>query len=279
MRPFWVLLFAFAALNSRPLLLAQSPAAPGSLPSAATAPDGCKTHLALEPLDQSVLRLLGSGVAPANQSGFANASFRQLREWDFPSRVTPWSERPSAEELARRREELTNQPTSKAGKASLPPGISRPYDLQPLPPRDWDDLEKWFAKEAPKRVSGACVDHEKASYILAIGIISAGDSAGSMMTASRRNDYGQTLSARQQDASVGPNAGTPQGPAADSHELNSMGGEGSSRAGSFTCTYVYRTSGVTRRETPEYYYCRSGGTMPRSAVTAMLKYLAGANLQ
>jgi hypothetical protein len=204
---------------------------------------------------------------------------QQLRDWNFPSKVARWSDRPSTEELARRREELTSATTSKSGKASPPLVVYRPYDLQPLSPTDWSDLEKWFAKEAPKRVSGACVDHQKASYKLAIGIISAGSSAGAMMTASRRNDYGSTLSASQQDGSVGPNAGTPQGPTADSHELNGIGGEDSSRTGSYTCTYVYRIGGAAGASTPEYYYCRSGGAMPKSAVTIMLKYLAGANLQ
>jgi hypothetical protein len=49
----------------------------------------------------------------------------------------------------------------------------------------------------------------------------------------------------------------------------------SSVPGVHTCTFLYRKpAGQSRRQTPDYYYCRSHSIMPHSAITTMLKYFA-----
>ena len=246
----------------------------------ALAQDNCKARFAIQPLDPVVLRLLGSAVVPVNPNLSSSKAFVELRNWDFPSKVASWSARPSAEELARRKEELIN-PAGAAGKekkAATPLGVSVPYELLPMPPREWNDLEKWFAKEAPKKISGACVDRDKANYVIAIGVISDGGADSALMNSSRRNEYGQSASAQQQDAAVGPNAGTSAVRAANSQEMNGMGDSNGSRPGTYTCSYFYRAPGEIRQQIPYYYYCVSGEGVPRSAVGAMLKYVAGTSL-
>jgi hypothetical protein len=247
----------------------------------ASAQDGCKARFAIQPFDIDVLRVLGPAAAPMNPNLLSSKAFVELRNWNFPSKVTSWTARPSAEELTRRREELTN-PATDAGnqtkKASMALAVSVPYKLQSVPPRDWNNLEKWFAKEVPKKITGACVDRDKATYVIAIGVISDGTTDSSLMNSSRRNEYGQSASAQQQDAAVGPNAGMAQVRAANSQEMNGMGGNGGARSGTYTCSYFYRAQGGIREQTPAYYYCMSGEGVPRSAVSAMLKYIAGTNL-
>ena len=284
MNRLWVLLCAIAASSFCPSMAAQSqPSTSGQLPASQTnsAPDSCKAHFAIEPLDHTVLTALGSAVVPVNPNLSSSKAFVELRNWDFPSKVTSWKARPSAEELARRREELTN-PADVTGKdqkkVATPLGVSVAYELLSVPPREWNDLEKWFAKEAPKKIAGACVDREKATYVIAIGVISDGGADNSLMNSSRRNEYGQSASAQQQDAAVGPNAGMAQVGAANSQEMNGMGGNSGSRPGTYTCSYFYRAQGGIRQQIPDYYYCVSGEGVPRSAAGAMLKYLAGTSL-
>ncbi len=247
----------------------------------APAQDSCKAQFAIEPLDQTVLTVLGPAVVPVNPNLSSSKAFVELRNWAFPSKVTSWTARPSADELARRREELTN-PANAAGKdqkkVSTPLGVSVPYEVLSVPPREWNDLERWFAKEAPKKITGACVDRDKATYVIAIGVISDGSADSALMNTSRRNEYGQSASAQQQDAAVGPNAGMAQVRAANSQEMNGMGGTGGSRPGTYTCSYFYRAQGGVRQPIPDYYYCVSGEGVPRSAAGAMLKYVAGTNL-
>jgi hypothetical protein len=277
MRLTYAFFAAIVVLSVPNSVLAQAPA------QARSAESGCRSYYTIEPLDQSVLRLLGAPAPPPQQELFVNLAYQQLRRWDFPDKVTPWSERPSPEELARRRDELRQPAGSKQGDdkskkstTSGPAGV-RPYELQPLPSKDWKDLEKWFAKEAPKRLPGTCVDHDKASYVLAIGIISGNDDRF-LDNSSARNEYKQSTTVRQQDSAIGPNAAT-FSPGVREPNTQELSGMGSSEAAANTCAYVYRTNGRPlgqggmRLDAPDYYYCKSGGIVPRSAVTTMLKYL------
>lgn len=233
----------------------------------------CKSYYNLQPLDQNILKLLATQSVPPNQAAFAPAGYTQLRDWDFPSKVEAWQDRPSTEQLAKQWDDLTKKwsPAVQAGK----PGF-RPYGVQALSADDWKDLQKWFAKEGPKKISGACVDPEKANYALAVGIISdrAGNSAVDGVAA--RNEYQQYSGVRQQDRSYGPNAATesPTAHVSSPQELAGMGSGNSSGPGTYTCVYLFHANGVTRQATPDYYYCKSSGEMPKSAVTTMLKFLA-----
>jgi hypothetical protein len=125
------LLVTVVALNAAPALFGQGPQV---VDAQAAAQERCKARFAIEPLDPSVLKLLGSAVAPANPSLVMNVSFQQLRNWDLPAQVTRWSERPSPEELARRREALVHPPSSGAKgdgpskKTPMPLGISAAYE-------------------------------------------------------------------------------------------------------------------------------------------------------
>ncbi|MBZ5570939.1 MAG: hypothetical protein LAO09_03555 [Acidobacteriia bacterium] len=249
-------------------------------PPAQTTQDGCKSYYTLELLDQSVLQLLGTPLAPSNQALFPSPSWQQLQEWDFPSKVTAWSERPGPEEVAKRRRELVAASTAgrgdKSKNTSAPPRVSRPYELLPFLEKDYRDLEKWLTKEGPKKLPGMCVDQGKAGYILAVGVIADRNGATSPDNAIAQSQYDQSLT-HQSDRSVGPNAATvsPSGGDRPADALSRLDA-GSSRPGVYTCTYWYRTNGPggAHREAPDYYYCHSGDNIPKSVVTAMLKYLA-----
>jgi hypothetical protein len=253
-------------------------------PLTPAAQDGCKAYYALASLDQSVVQLLGTPVAPSNQALFPNPGWQQLQEWDFPSKVTRWSERPSPQEVARRREELAAASTAgrkdKSNNASASPVVPRPYELLLSLDKDWKDLEKWFAKEGPKKLPGMCVDQGKAGYILAVGVIADGSRTASSYNAIARGQYDQSIT-NQSDRSVGPNAATvsPSGGERPADALSRLDAD-SSASGVYTCTYWYRTNGPggAHRETPDYYYCHSGDNLPKSAVTTMLKHVAKAGL-
>jgi hypothetical protein len=194
---------AFALLSWSLSGLGQASQPLAAQPSSSQAPaghDGCRAYFTIAPLDQNVLKLLGTPIEPANEGLAASSGFRRLRAWDFPSKVTPWSARPSPDELSRRAIEL-----SQAARSVL---ISNPYYLQTSPPRDWNDLEKWFRKEAPRKLPGACVDSNKAMYVVVVGVILDGSADGSLRNSSARNEYKQSAMARQQDSSVGANAAT-----------------------------------------------------------------------
>jgi hypothetical protein len=243
--------------------------------------DACDAYYTLQPLDAAVLKLLGTPVFPASSSLFTNAAYLQLRDWDFPPKVTSWQERPKPEEIARRREELMAGAGSSGGKdksknASLPASawLSGPYGLEPFSSRDWNDLQKWFAKEAPKKLAGVCVDPKKAGYILAVGVITVGTGGASTDTASARIQYDQSV--RPPDSSVGPNSATTTvgGTSRPAQELSGL--SNASRPGAHTCVYLFRTNGEggARLETPDDYYCRASDEVPRAAITAMLKYVS-----
>ena len=244
---------------------------------------GCQLYYSLQPFDPSVLQSLGSPVAPSRRALFTNPNYLQLRNWDFPSKVTPWPERPSPEEIEKRRQELLAASSAGAaskGKSKNAPApeelawIAAPYSLEPFSARNWSELEKWFAKEGPKKIAGLCVSREQAGYVLAVGLVLQGSGDRSLESTSARIQYDQ--STRAADTSVGPNSGTVTvgGTNRPAQELSGMGN--SSRPGTHTCVYLFRTKepGGARRETPDYYYCQSSDEVPRATISAMLKYLA-----
>jgi hypothetical protein len=244
---------------------------------------GCELFYSLKPFDLSILQLLGSPVGPSSRGVFTNPSYVQLRNWDFPSKITPWQERPSPEEIEKRRQELIAASIAGAGSKGKAKNasaseelawVATPYVLEPFSTKDWSELEKWFAKEGPKKISGLCVKQEQAGFVLAVGLLSEGSGDRSLETTSARIHYDQ--STRAADTGVGPNSGTVTvgGANRPAQELSGMGN--SSRPGTHTCVYLFRTKepGGARRETPDYYYCQSSDEVPRATITAMLKYLA-----
>jgi hypothetical protein len=268
----WVISCALAVLSWSFSVLGQASeplAAPSSISQPPAGHAGCSAYLTIAPLDQNVLKLLGTPIVPANGGLAASSGFQELRAWDFPSKVTPWSARPSPDELARRRIEL-----SKAARSVVL--ISNPYDLQTLSPHDWNELEKWFRKEVARKLPGACVDPNQAIYVVVVGVILDGSTDESLRNSSARNEYKQSAMARQQDSSVGANAATVPPVAENSQELSGMGtASDSSVPGVHTCTFLYRKpAGQSRLQTPDYYYCRSDSIMPHAAITTMLKYFA-----
>jgi hypothetical protein len=232
----------------------------------AVTPDGCKASYAIKPLDESVVTLLGDAVVPSKQTVFVDQRLQQLQAFDFPSKVTAWADRPAPAEMTSRRAALI---ASSAGGKGAPAGSLQPYLQRPIPAKDFADLEKWFAKEAPKKVQGLCVDPAKASYVLAVGVIAEGNQAGPDNSMAR-TQYDQSIT-RQADRSVGPNAATvtPGGGDRPSDELSALASGGPSLPGVHTCVYLYRA----RQAVPDYYYC-SADIMPKSTVTTMLKFIA-----
>jgi len=269
--PLLALLPTLVFLNS---LVAARPAA--AMPFAEA---GCEAYVQIQPLDQSVTGLLSTPIMGVNRNVFADSAFQQLVAWDLPSKVTAWRQRPSDEDLSRQWEELSqkwNAGNSGKEKSTAQSTQHLPYRWQALPADQWKDLEKWFAKEGPKRLPGLCADSGKAGYILAVGIISGGSASVSRFGASNPHEYEQLSAVRQQDAAVGPNAATysPSGHESRYDELNGI--DAASDPSAHTCAYLYRTNepGGTRRPTPDYYFCRSSGEMPRSVLITMLKFLA-----
>jgi hypothetical protein len=245
--------------------------------------EGCEIYLTLQPLDPAALKLLATPIVPANRTVFTDASIKQLQDWDLPSKVSAWRERPSAEELARQWEELNkkwNAGAQNKTKKDVPQGYAAPYAVHALPAKQWQDLEKWLGKTAPKKLSGLCVDPAKATYVLAVGIISGGAGV-SANDPNRVQEYSGYASKPQGD-SLGPNAGT-VAPYRTPHD-EFTGSEMSNGLSGNTCVYLYRTNGKamgeggTRQEAPDYYYCHAGGSMSQSAVTTMLKYLTKTGL-
>jgi len=236
----------------------------------------CKTAFALQPLDSGLLRLLGGPVAPANPALFADANFQQLRNWNFPSKVMSWDERPSAEEISRRQQQLVAASSQKAKSHNFFDAVT-PYDLQPLAAADWKELEKWFAKDGPKKIPGFCADQQKPAYVLAVGLIGLPGATHADDSLARVQYQQATVSA---DTSFGPNAATqtPGGNNRPSDQLEQMGANAASAQSVYSCAYLYRVKDGTRDARPSYYYCHSGSAMPKSAVTTMLKYFSKAAL-
>jgi hypothetical protein len=277
---------ATAGLFCAPVGHAQSAAAPSSPSEAAAGPGGCEVYFALQSIEPAASKWLATPIVPANRTVFTDASIRELQNWDLPSKVTAWRDRPSPEDLARQWDELNKKWSAGAqkkdkSKSDVQEGHAAPYDARSLPAKEWQDLEKWFGKTAPKKLSGLCVDSVKATYVLAVGIVSGGADV-SASSANRVGDYTDYASKPQSD-SLGPNAGMVAPHKTPSDEFSGTGM--SNGLPGNTCVYLYRTNGKAmgaggvRQEVPEYYYCHAGGGISQSTVTAMLKYLSKTGLK
>jgi hypothetical protein len=250
-------------------------------PSGATAGDeGCEIYFMLQPIEPAVAKLLATPIVPANRTVFTDASIRQLQDWDLPSKVMAWRDRPSPEDLARQWEELNKKWSTGAqnkdkSKNSATEGHDAPYAAHPLPAREWQDLEKWFGKNAPNKISGLCVDSGKATYVLAVGIVSG----GANLTGNDFNRVGEYVdfAGKPTPESQGINAAKVSPHQTPTDEFSGAGM--SDIVGGNTCVYLYRTNvkamdaGGARLAIPEYYYCHVGGGISQSTVTTMLKYL------
>jgi hypothetical protein len=218
---------------------------------------------------------------PQFQTVFTGAQVRKIQKWDLPSEVTAWKERPRAEELARQWGELNKAGGQDKSGKDAPAVRYRPYGLRALSAEQWTDMRDWFEKNGPKKVPGMCVDSEKATYVLAIGVVSTKGSATS--DPNRAIEYSEYAGAPQRE-NIGANVETlSHGGHTSAHDALANR-EGSGDPSAYTCAYLYRTNGATtgqggvRQATPVYYYCRGGGVAPQSAVTTMLKHLSKTSL-
>jgi hypothetical protein len=286
MRGFGAFCCAIATLSTccAPVGYAQDVAAQSSPSEAAAGQEGCEVYFTLQPIDPAALKLLATPLVPANRSVFADAGIRQLQDWDLPSKVIAWRDRPSPEDLARQWDELNKKWSAGAqnkSKSNAPQGHAAPYNASSLPAKEWKDLEKWLGKNAPKKLSGLCVDSVKATYVLAVGIISGG--AGPAPSDSNRVGEYADYASKPRPTGLGPNAGTVAPYKAPHDEFTGAGT--SDGIGGNTCVYLYRTNGKAmgaggaRQEAPEFYYCHAGGGISQSAVTTMLKYLSKIGLR
>jgi hypothetical protein len=251
----------------------------------------CKTYFTIRPLDSSAVKLLDAPVAPSSQTDSSDLSPEKLRDWDLPSKVSPWRARLSPAEAAGLQQQInkanaaaqSNDQSKKNAEVTIP-GPPRPYNLQPFSSRDWDDLEKWFAKNGPKRLPGLCVDSTKAAYALAVGVVTGGRIGLSPNDAIDRISSQQAAVIRNPDAAMGPDGVTASSVvhSATSGEFTGLPTPGGGAA--YTCVYLYRANasptarGGNTQKLPAYYYCKSGGVLPHSSITTMLKYFAKAGL-
>ena len=239
----------------------------------------CRAYIALAPADASVTRLLATPAVPPPTLVFAAQSARELTEWDLPSKVTPWKERPSAAELARSWEELNRSwYGAKPGDTTktVPPPVYRPYQLLQIAPRDWKELEKWMAKETAKHGDGLCYDEHRATYLFLAGAV-RDPVASSSGNQTRTLQYTQ-LAGQPEPEGLGPGGHSPTstGHNAISDEFDAAGG--SSDPSVYACVYLYRTAGAAqgasaaRQAVPDLYSCHAASSL-RSSLSTMLKYV------
>jgi len=240
----------------------------------------CRAYIALAPADANVIRLLATPAVPPPTLIFAAQSARELTEWDLPSKVRAWKERPSNGQLAVKWEELNRSWYGvKPGdtKKSVPPADYEPYQLLQISARDWKELEKWMEKETAKHGAGLCYDEQRATYLFVAGavrnpVVSSG--GGQTRTLQYAHNAGQA-----QPEGIGPG-----GHSATSTGHNAVGDEfdassGASDPSVYSCVYLYRTAGTAqgtsagRQAVPELYYCHEASEL-RSSLGTMLKYVA-----
>src|SRR6476660_3817836 len=84
-----------AAVSLQPIIATARPpqAAPAQTfrfaqPSASAG--GCEIYYSIQPVDPNLLKLLGTPAVPTNPSLLTSPEYIQLRNWDLPSKVTPW---------------------------------------------------------------------------------------------------------------------------------------------------------------------------------------------
>jgi hypothetical protein len=267
MRGFWIVGICAVAMCG--------PGARNLRAQAAAGAAACEVPIAVEPVDEGVMKLLSTPAVPIFQTTFTAASARPIKQWDLPGKVTAWQERPSAAEMSRRWDELGKS----WYKTGVPAGAYRPYAALRVAPKEWEELRQWIAKNGPKQLAGTCVaEAEKnARYILVGGEI-RDRSAGGGGNATRDTQYSEYSGAPRQD-NIGANAGTVS-PTAHQSTYDEMSGHGGAGdAAVYACVFLYRMERQAGREegvrsaTPAYYYCRAESSLKFSAGT-MLKFLA-----
>ena len=259
------------------LLLASAAGARGQ---SATGAAGCRAYIALAPVDASVIRLLATPAVPPPTLIFAAQSARELTEWDLPSKVTEWKERPSNTQLALKWEELNrNWYGAKPGdtRKSVPPADYQPYQLLQISARDWKDLEKWMEKETAKHGAGLCYDEQRATYLFVAGAVRnpvAATSGGQTRTLQYAQNAGQ---AQPEGIGPGGHSATSTGHSAIGDEFDAS--SGTSDPAVYACVYLFRTAGTAqgtsagRQAVPDLYYCHAASGL-RSSLGTMLKYVA-----
>lgn len=236
----------------------------------------CKAFVALAPADAGVVKLLSTPAMPPPTMVFASQDTRQIKQWDLPSKVTAWKERPAAADLARQWEELNRTwHRAKPGDASksVPPAVYRSYELQNISPRDWQELQKWMAKETGKQAPGTCYDEQKAQYFFIAGVVHDPTGAGPGGNPARTLQYSQAAGQPQSEG-VGPGGHSASGTGHSSVADEFAAVNGSSDPSVYACVYVFRAeAGAKRQSVPDYYYCHSASGM-KSSLSTMLKFVA-----
>jgi len=228
---------------------------------------GCEVPIAVAPIDRDVMNLLSTPAIPSFQTTFTAAAMRPIKQWDLPSKVTAWRERPSAAELTHKWDDLGKT----WYKGGVPRNAYRPYAALTMPTKEWDELRQWVAKDGPKQLSGACLAEKDARYVMVAGEI-RDVSAGGGGNATRDTQYSEYAGTPRQD-NVGANAGTVS-PTAHQSTYDEMAGHGASGDPNvYACVFLYRTENGARAATPAYYYCHAASSV-RSSAGTMVKFLA-----
>ena len=260
-----------AGIGTALLVLLCVPAAGGQ-----EAAGGCKAFVALAPLDAGVMKLLSTPAVPPPTMVFAAQETKKISQWDLPPKVAAWEERPAAAELARQWEELNRSwHGAKPGDASksVPPAVYRPYELLSVSPRDWQELQKWMAKETAKQAPGACYDEQKATYVFVAGVVHDPAAASQYGNQTRMIGYSQTAGQPQAEG-VGPGGHSTSGTGHNSVTDEFAAVNGSSDPSVYACVYLFRAdAGAKRQGVPDFYYCHAASSL-RSSLTTMLKYIA-----
>jgi len=241
-------------------------------------PEGCKAHIGLAQADAGVMNLLSTPAVPPSSSVFAAQGAREVTEWDLPSKVTAWKERPSAADLALLWEELNRRwYGARPGETTkiVPAAVHRPYQLLRIAPADWTELEKWMTKETAKHASGLCFDEQKATYVFVSGAIR--DPAGSATSQGRTLQYTQNAGLAQ------PEGYGPGGHSATSTGHNAIGDEFDAAGGAndpsvYACVFLFRARGAARQAVPEYYYCHAASSL-KSSLSTILKFIMKQGVQ
>jgi hypothetical protein len=239
----------------------------------------CEVSFALAQLDPGVMKLLSTPAVPPVTTSFTAVSMRPIKQWDLPSKVTAWQERPSTADLNQRWDELGRgwYGGGKDKTSGVPASAHRPYQALAAPQKDWNELRQWMAKDGPKQLAGTCVEEKEARYLMVVGAIR--DASGAVAgNATRDLDYAQYAGAPRQE-SMGPNAATvsPTGHQSVHDEMSSH--DAVNDPSVYACVFLYRTAGASggeagaRGAAPAYYYCHAASSL-KSSVTTMLKYLA-----
>ena len=250
------LLFAGLAL---PVAHAQEPVKAGA----------CEVPIALEPVDRETVKLLSTPAVPQFQTTFTAASMRPIKQWDLPSRVTAWPERPSPAEMTRKWDDLGKS----WYKGGIPPDAYRPYAALAVNAKEWEEIRQWMMKDGTKQLAGMCLADsgtKDARYVMVAGGI-RDMSLGGAVNATRDAQYSEYAGTPRQD-NIGANAGTVS-PTAHQSSYDEMAAHGaSSDPNVYACVFLYRAEGGARAAVPAFYYCHAANTV-KSSVGTMLKFL------